>query len=205
MEVRIGKHGNFEYALMNDMLYMSTSSFILLIFFILDNSGFFAYILKNVPYNKSIIESGLFYGIALVIVGILINLIYFGAIKCIKHWVVLEKLEENEKAWLMIAGCIMLCVIGKKESDFVLSFSAVSLIIAKFFWVINNSLAKLKKDLLEFLHLPIYTIVFVIAVIVIILVSAITPQYFLQIIFGLIAGVLIGISLCAFIHKEENQ
>ena len=41
MKFRTGKHDNFEHALMNDMLYMSISSFVLLIFFLLYNSGFF--------------------------------------------------------------------------------------------------------------------------------------------------------------------
>lgn len=205
MKMRIGKHDNFEHALMNDVLYLVISSFVLLLFFVLYDSGFFTYILKNVPYNKSIIESGLFNGVALVIVGIIINLIYLGAIKCIRHWVVLEELEENEKTWLTIAGCFMLYVVGKRESDFVFSFSAVSLIIAKFFWVINNSLTKLKKDLLEFFHLPIYTIIFIVTIFIVVFVSTIIPKYFLQIIFGLMTGVLVGIIVCAFRYKEKNQ
>ena len=205
MKFRTGKHDNFEHALMNDMLYMSISSFVLLIFFLLYNSGFFTIFLKNDPYNKGIIESGLLYGVALVIVGFIINSIYLGTIKCISHWVVLEELEENEKTLLIFAGCIMLCAVGKMESDFVIFFSAVSLIFGKFFWVINNSITKLKKDFCEFLHLPIYTIIFFVIVAVTFIISTFIPQYFLQIIFGLTIGVLIGIIVCAFIHKENNH
>lgn len=37
------------------------------------------------------------------------------------------------------------------------------------------------------------------------IISTFIPQYFLQIIFGLTIGVLIGIIVCAFIHKENNH
>ena len=118
MKFRTGKHDNFEHALMNDMLYMSISSFVLLIFFLLYNSGFFTIFLKNDPYNKGIIESGLLYGVALVIVGFIINSIYLGTIKCISHWVVLEELEENEKLLIPInmRDGSLIC-IGKGNLD----------------------------------------------------------------------------------------
>lgn len=120
VKLKTGKHDNFEHALMNDMLYMSISSFVLLIFFVLYNSGFFAYILNKDIYNRGILESGLLYGVVLVIVGVMINLIYSGILKCISRWIVLVKLDENEKTWLTIAGCIMLYVVGKLNSDYVL-------------------------------------------------------------------------------------
>lgn len=204
VELYYGKHDSFEHALMNNTLYLIISSGILLTFFSLYNSKFFAYILSWVPHIYEMLESGLFTNVALILVGVLINVTYKILSKILKYKINLSYLEKNEKTLLLIIGCIMLFTTGYIESDFLFSFSALALIAAYFFWVINNDLRSMKEKIRSLLPLSIYTIIFITAVLVILVVSLFIPKYFLQIIFGLIIGILIGIIICAFFYKKNN-
>lgn len=200
-----GKHDNLGHAFMNDLLYLSISSFFLLIFFLLYNSGFFTYILLGIPHINEILESGLFTGVSLIFVGLIINIIYLGVLRLIRFKIALAELEENERTWLMIVGCILLFSVGKIESDFVFAFSALAIIIAKFFWVINNNLQNVKKEIKSLFYLPIYSIIFIISVSFILVIFSFVPRYCIWIIFGLIVGVFIGIIICALLHKENSN
>lgn len=203
IEVNYGKHKNLEYALINNGIYLIISTFLLLMFYSLYENNFFEYILSSIPHDKEIIDSGLFTGLILVLVGIFIKIIYLLCLKIIRHKVILLELEEDEQTWVMIAGCILLFVVGLKNRDFIFSFSVLTLIVAHFFWVINNSIENVKKKLQKLKKLPIFTIIFIIAVFMISLISLFIPEYILQILFGLIIGITIGIIVC--LYKENNK
>lgn len=205
IHVNCGKHKNLEYAMINNMLYMIISSFSLLIFYELYEYDFFECYLSKIPHIKEILDSGLFTGLALVLVGILVKLFYLGFLKIIRCKVFLIELEENEQTWIMIVSCILLFIIGLENYDFIFAFSVLALIVAKFFWVINNSILKLWEEIKGFFKLPIYTIIFIVSILAILVIMVVWPQYLLQIIYGLTFGILAGAILYAIIHKDRAE
>jgi len=204
IKVNYGKHKNFEYAFFNDMIYFTISSLFLLVFYELYNENFFELILDKVPHYKEILDSGLFTGLALVLVGILIKIFYHGCLQIIHYKINLMNLEESEQTWIMIVGSFLLSVVGFKNGDFMFAFSALTLIVAYFFWVINNDLKSIKDKIQKLKSLPIYTIIFIIVVWAVSLVSLFFPKYQEQIVFGIIIGLFIGIIMCAFLYKKNN-
>lgn len=184
------------------ILYLIISSFLFLLFLLLDNEDFFSRFFEEWQHREVFFSSGLFSSVILLTIGLVIKLIYSICLKIVSsiNKNCIENLRPKEQKWILLVSLLLLIGVGIKSQNFYVAFSALALIVGKFFWLDDN-IEQFGKELKEFVDLSIFSVFTLSFVCFIIFIWILTEKNMILSVFCFLLGWVIALLFWAFNKK----
>lgn len=148
---------------------------------------------KNV-FLDEIIDSGLCLAVMIPLTGSLINLLYSIVLKLGRNKWRIDKLDDNEKKWILVLACIVLGGIGMLSKNFYFGFSAFALTIGRFCWL-DFSKTQISEEFKSIIQLPVFILITIGLCFFILLFMCISEKYVFCYSLLLVLGFVFGIIL----------